>query len=198
MTDESWRRGRGDPEPRDHEFDDVDDEFGVVRFADDGATDAMDREPGAPGLSFRAGDTGSLPHWTAPPSGDVPRTAAPGDPEAWSSFADGADADMFADADHMGRPPVSREQARIQIGTDPTDERTRARRADADPKSPRAPRAARPPSRSARTKARPASAEGRPAGRGTGRDMPTAIAVGLLIIQNLIHGSDTLLRGSTN
>lgn len=59
MSDDMWRR-TGD----DHE--DENDDFGELRFSDD--------EP-AP-LSFGGNDTGSLPHWSEPPTGEVPRLFA--------------------------------------------------------------------------------------------------------------------------
>lgn len=65
MSDDMWRRtgeqGANDP------FDD-DDDFGELRFSDD---DSADRAGGAP-LTFGT-DTGSLPHWTEPPTGELPR-----------------------------------------------------------------------------------------------------------------------------
>jgi len=61
MSDDMWRRngGAGD----DDQFDD----FGELRFSDDEAE--SDEQPA---LSFND-DTGPLPHWTEPPTGDLPR-----------------------------------------------------------------------------------------------------------------------------
>ena len=79
-------------------------DFGPPLFAD-----ADDDESG--GLSFGASDTGPLPHWTEPPTGEMPRTlisTAPADPtddlDVWSSFA--------------GKAPVWRDDQPI----DPHDE----------------------------------------------------------------------------
>jgi len=159
------------------------------------------------GLSFGASDTGPLPHWTEPPTGEMPRTlttAAPSDPsddlDVWSSFA--GKAPVWSDDDPTGahdetnemdrvvatQPPADdtddittrdesiplrREPGRITIGTDPTDGRPRT--------VPRKGRAGE-PNRSGRpnrpgSKARPATGPG----KGGGRDLPTAIVVGLAI-----------------
>ena len=44
---------------------DFGDEFGVVRFSDE--------DDSSPALSFGTSDTDQLPHWTEPPTGEVPR-----------------------------------------------------------------------------------------------------------------------------
>lgn len=81
MTDDSRRHRR----PEEGEVDD----FGPPLFADDSEDD-----DNTDGLSFGTSDTGPLPHWTEPPTGEMPRTlatAAPSDPsddlDVWSSFA---------------------------------------------------------------------------------------------------------------
>ena len=78
MTEDPWRK-RGDEEG----------DFGPPLFADDEAGDA-----GAEGISFGDSDTGPLPHWTEPPTGEIPRVLSPkaaGDPtddlDVWSSFS---------------------------------------------------------------------------------------------------------------
>jgi phosphatidate cytidylyltransferase len=48
---------------------DFGDEFGVVKFAE--------TDDSGPALTFRANDTEQLPHWTEPPTGDVPRFRKP-------------------------------------------------------------------------------------------------------------------------
>ena len=192
MSDEVWRRGRNNDE---------DDDFGPPLFADDDSTG----EVPSGGLSFGSSDTGGLPHWTEPPTGELPRTlnipiaddtggaqrAADGtdDVDVWSSFSGdapvwsddlpaGASADPTGDvvATDESAPLPRREPGRITIGTDPTDDR----QGRPMPKS---------RSRSSRGddtlgRNRPASA--RPGGsRGASpqgsRDMPTAVAVGLLL-----------------
>lgn len=81
MTDDSRRHRR----PEEGEVND----FGPPLFADDSEDD-----DNTDGLSFGTSDTGPLPHWTEPPTGEMPRTlatAAPSDPsddlDVWSSFA---------------------------------------------------------------------------------------------------------------
>ena len=61
MSDDMWRRGSGSGQ--DDEFED----FGELRFSDDEGD-----EESAP-LSFGDNDTGSLPHWTEKPTGELPR-----------------------------------------------------------------------------------------------------------------------------
>jgi phosphatidate cytidylyltransferase len=169
-------------------------------------------------LSFGDADTGSLPHWTEPPTGEIPRVRSsqpPADPtddlDVWSSFSsqspvwnddqpdppgDPVDPSGQLPAPSGGIPvppvdpsggqpvwrddterdpsqPVRREPGRITIGTDPTDSTGR----------PMPPRRGRQdtPSRG-RPGVRPAPA--RPGARvpdSGGRDMPTAIAVGVAI-----------------
>ena len=82
MTDDARRNRR----PDEGEADD----YGPPLFAE--ATD--DDDDTTDGLSFGASDTGPLPHWTEPPTGEMPRTlttSAPSDPsddlDVWSSFA---------------------------------------------------------------------------------------------------------------
>jgi phosphatidate cytidylyltransferase len=98
---------RRKPGPFESEMDSFDDEefggplFGatteqpVVGFDDD------EREP----LSFGSEESGALPHWTDPPTGEVPRIAAAetspdptDDVDVWSSFAGSSTADEAADA----------------------------------------------------------------------------------------------------
>ncbi len=92
MSDEMWRRReRGD---------DPSDEFGGPLFPDEpaaeatGGADAGD-DTGDRRLRFNPNDTGPLPHWTDPPTGEIPRlepTAAAGggddddDVDVWSQF----------------------------------------------------------------------------------------------------------------
>ena len=89
MSDERWRPGdtSGDPDT---------DEFGGPLFPDE-PTDrpGTSDDTGERRLSFGPNDTGPLPHWTDPPTGEIPRVApqASGqDPEndddvdVWSQF----------------------------------------------------------------------------------------------------------------
>ena len=195
MSDDLWRKGRNDEE----------DDFGPPLFADDSTGEVP--TGGSGGLSFGTADTGGLPHWTEPPTGELPRTlnlpaaddtggtARPDgtdDVDVWSSFS--PDAPVWSDDPPTGGtdlpapgdapaaddsvPVPRREPGRITIGTDPTDDRlgrpmpksrSRANRGD-DTLGRNRPSAARPGAPSSRTTA-PSS----------GRDMPTAVAVGLLL-----------------
>lgn len=168
-------------------------------------------DPGESALSFGAGDTGPLPHWTEPATGEVPRIepqAAPDDDpplddelDVWSSFTtespvwrdDVADeptgefrdvsGSIPATSPVSGQVPIARsgqptgetasvparEPARITIGTDPSGIPRRPPGQTGRRGSGSKSRAARPgaPSRQAPTPAK--------------RDMPTAVAVGLLL-----------------
>lgn len=66
MSDDMWRRS-GDQDANGR-FDDEDDDFGELRFSDDEPTERAGDAP----LSFGS-DAGSLPHWTEPPTGELPR-----------------------------------------------------------------------------------------------------------------------------
>jgi phosphatidate cytidylyltransferase len=79
MSDDSWRRRRRD--------DDEEERFGPPLFPDEPTSEVKD-------ISFGEHDTGPLPHWTEPPTGEVPRvlsSAAGGDDsddiDVWSSFS---------------------------------------------------------------------------------------------------------------
>ncbi len=90
MSDDMWRRRR-------RERDDTG-EFGGPLFPDDDETGGMERPADESGserrLSFGPNDTGPLPHWTDPPTGEVPRVAPAAsatddeddDIDVWSSF----------------------------------------------------------------------------------------------------------------
>jgi phosphatidate cytidylyltransferase len=89
MSDEMWRREREQREPAE--------EFGGPLFPDEDPDPATDRpdDTGERRLSFGPNDTGPLPHWTDPPTGEVPRMApaassdddtSDDDVDVWSSF----------------------------------------------------------------------------------------------------------------
>ncbi len=203
MTDDAWRRRREE-----------ENDFGQPLFADEPSD-----SDGSGGISFGS-DTGQLPHWTDPPTGEIPRelsgSGASADPtddlDVWSSFSgstqspgwrEGAgvdpsgtldditglspvfeqsESDAYVDPAPIVRDdsvPVRREQGRITIGTDPTDG------AASRPSS--AGRRPRPGDATARGRsgARPAPSSragtAKSVGGTGGRDMPTAIAVGLAI-----------------
>lgn len=197
MSDDMWRERR-----------DRDDfsEYGSL-FDDAEPTQNIDEVGGkrpktkeSEAISFGASDTGNLPHWTDPPTGEVPRLEvddAVEDEEldVWSSFSSESpvwqdDEPVEAQAPAADRRTsqqrrvtddpakvsgqhrrvsgeaevVTREPSRITIGTDPSGIPRRpptGRRRSAPP-----PTASR-----ARTGPPPKS----------GRDMPVAIAVGLLL-----------------
>ncbi|HUF99007.1 MAG TPA: phosphatidate cytidylyltransferase [Ilumatobacter sp.] len=218
MTDDRWRERR-----------DADDfsEFGSL-FDDAEPTQDLEevvppRRPAADteeGISFGDSDTGSLPHWTEPPTGEVPRfdAAAPeADPEehddvdVWSSFSsespvwkDDEPVEPAVDPRPSGSNPAAsgqhrrvsapehqvteqhprvsgqqrrveaepsdapvREPSRITIGTDPSGMPRREPVGGARRRSGPPPSAAR-------------SRPGQPA-QSSGRDMPAAIAVGLVL-----------------
>lgn len=204
MSDDVGRRGRRDN----------DDDFGPPLFADDlsASTGDSTREMDpSDSLSFGDADTGPLPHWTSPPTGELPTTLITGnhptqdptdDLDVWSSFSseppvwsddpaptgrmdasipsrdDRTGPEMFDDDAVDPSVPVPRGPSRITIGTDPTDERmgrpmpkNRSRSGRVDP-SRGTQRPGRPGAPVARTSTAPAS---------SGRDMPSAVAVGLII-----------------
>lgn len=127
---------------------DFGDEFGVVRFSDD--------DDSSPALSFDTADTDQLPHWTEPPTGEVPRFMKDPDDRAraddtgaddragvWSEYntpsptpAAGARrsvVDLTGSRPADGRSAASRQEdpstgatRRVVIGTDPTGENRRS------------------------------------------------------------------------
>ncbi len=127
MSDDIWRSDRdadGDPEgePKrrpgrlESEMDSFGaGEFGGPLFGDTSEHPAVPAEPDDAGEPLRFGDdSGSMPHWTEPPTGDVPKiaSAATGDPtddlDVWSSFT--SDSPVWKEGDHVdqptGQPPV--------------------------------------------------------------------------------------------
>jgi len=109
-----WRRERG-AEPSESE------EFGGPLFPDESATNqpGSSDDSGERRLRFGPNDTGPLPHWTDPPTGEIPRVAPqasakdPGeedDVDVWSQFTtespvwrdDEPATDTPAAADHSG------------------------------------------------------------------------------------------------
>jgi phosphatidate cytidylyltransferase len=88
MSDESWRSRRDDDFSEFGSlFDDAEPTQNLPPVADEGASGESDA------ISFGDSDTGSLPHWTEPPTGEIPRFDAPatsGDDDeldVWSSFS---------------------------------------------------------------------------------------------------------------
>lgn len=207
------------PGPSESKMDAFDeDEFGGPLF---GATSeqpvtGIDKKPDdSAALSFAKDDTGSLPHWTEPPTGDIPAIPASetavdktDDLDVWSSFSsespswkqqddasgeqpqdptgeltwhdddpttgdaapaatEGTDAAPTTMQDAVPaptrEPAPAREPARITIGTDPSG---MTRRPD--------------PTRRGGSPQRPPSAGG-PAPSTEGRNLPVAVASGLIL-----------------
>ncbi len=200
--DDVWRRERDDNDRRRR-----DDDFGEALFADDQPTAPVPETEGPP-LKFGE-STGELPHWTEPPTGEVPRLFererrepatddGTDDLDVWSSFgssepawrddlsvdeaADEVDFEVGASEPEYGSESAfeervpRREPTRISIGTgldEPVGRPTPRPRSGRPPRGPR-PDSTRGP--------RPDGTAGRrPPGGTAGRDMPTAVAVGLII-----------------
>lgn len=125
MADDGWRddersrpgdgRRPGRYESAMDEFDD--DEFGGPLFGDDSgrhAAPVTDEQPTvAPSesstLSFGDDDTGSLPHWTEPPTGEMPRIESSGrddtgdeELDVWSTFT--SESPVWKEGDSVDRP----------------------------------------------------------------------------------------------
>ncbi len=135
MSDDIWRSdddpahdaGRRRPGPMESDMDSFDaDEFGGPLFADTSdhpVAAASDRPPPTdPGGALSFGDeSGSMPHWTEPPTGDIPKieTPAPADPtddlDVWSSFT--SESPVWKEGDEVDRPSG-------QQPVDPTGELT--------------------------------------------------------------------------
>ena len=83
--DELWRH-KGDDE-LEEEWDD----FGELSFADDPRPEGAPIEDEAPPLRFGSDDTGGLPHWTEPPTGELPKLFADREPtddlDVWSTIS---------------------------------------------------------------------------------------------------------------
>jgi phosphatidate cytidylyltransferase len=199
MSDDMWRERR--------DRDDFSD-YGSL-FDDAEPTQNIDEVAGkrqkakeSEAITFGASDTGNLPHWTDPPTGEVPRLdvesdAADDDEEldVWSSFSSESPVWQEDEASEAQAPAgdrktgqqrrvddpkvsgqtrrvsgesevVTREPSRITIGTDPSGIPRRPPTSSSGRR-----RGAPPPSTARRTGPPPKS----------GRDMPVAIAVGLLL-----------------
>ncbi|MEY4371932.1 MAG: putative phosphatidate cytidylyltransferase [Actinomycetota bacterium] len=183
MSDDRWGGG-SDQDP----FDELDDEFGSVRFADDrpaggGVVDGTGPDgttAATSGLSF-GGEETSLPHWTDPPSRENPRTPGRRSEESWGSYPGDDEDDPYLGEEPMprGRPARGarggrgpRREPDPTGGTDsmPMPRGPRGPR----PGAARGPRGARPAPRRGEFDVEPESLDAR-----MGRDMPTAVGVGL-------------------
>ena len=185
MTDDRWGSDEGDP------FDDLDDEFGAVRFADDARPGADSTGPdgttaATSGLSFGAHDTGDLPHWTEPPSRENPRTPSVRGDDLWGSLGDDEDDPFLGEEFPSDRQPRDRSAGNRDNTGETSGMRTPPRRGIGGGLGGRgtAPRGQRPGNRPIRTPRGPSG--GRQRGQGedplnapADRDMPTAVGVGL-------------------
>ena len=87
MSDDLWRPGQDD------DFGDFDDDWDQVPSTQPPALPQRERpaDVSGPALSFGADDLDALPHWTEPPTGEIPRLFADRDAtddlDVWSSFS---------------------------------------------------------------------------------------------------------------
>src|SRR3954447_25760903 len=130
MTDDARRHRRQDEGEAEG--------YGPPLFADTEDDDDTD------GLSFGASDTGPLPHWTEPPTGEMPRTlttAAPADPsddlDVWSSFA--GKAPVWSDDEPVGPHDETNEMERVAAAQPVADEADDITARDESPPPPREP-----------------------------------------------------------
>src|SRR5215207_3663277 len=110
MSDEMWRR-------REREQRDPAEDFGGPLFPDADPAAAADRpdDTGERRLSFGPNDTGPLPHWTDPPTGEIPRMAP-----AASSDDDTSDDDVDVWSSFTTESPIWRDD----VSDDPTGDQT--------------------------------------------------------------------------
>ncbi len=194
MSDDMWRDRKESDDFS--EFGSLFDDAEPTQNIDPVVSDASDR------LSFGSSDSGSLPHWTEPPTGEVPRLDASAsgadhdhehdDVDVWSSFS--SDSPVWKDDESVERQTdtpdptarqtaqtarvtgqtrrvtgesdaIQREPSRITIGTDPSG----------------MPRRPSTPAQRRRGAPAPAPSRVRTTPVPKGRDMPAAIAVGLLL-----------------
>jgi phosphatidate cytidylyltransferase len=96
MSDESWRSRRDDDFSEFGSlFDDAEPTENLPPVASEPESESETDEPGESGaISFGDSDTGSLPHWTEPPTGEIPRFDTPASDhdeneelDVWSSFS---------------------------------------------------------------------------------------------------------------
>lgn len=104
MSDDIWRRQEDNKDEPEYGTD-FGTDFGTVQFADD----ATNESP----LTL-TGDTGDLPHWTEPPTGEMPR---------FTETRDDSSSNVWETFQQRNEPPVRPEK--LSIGTDPTGDRAR-------------------------------------------------------------------------
>lgn len=105
---------------------DFGDEFGIVKFADD--------DDSAPAISFPENQTDQLPHWTEPPTGELPKFVVANEDTISPTPSAGTNRPSVNLTGSSRRvepssapPPVARppREARVSIGSDPTGDRNR-------------------------------------------------------------------------
>ena len=168
MSDDIWRRRDDTTEGGGSDYGtDFGSDFGTIQFADDPTSE--------PAIVFADTDSTGLPHWTEPPTGEIPRTAPVDDED---------DTDVWASFQQPSEP--TRRPERLVIGGDSTGERGRPRDVTGD--------SVREPGRDAVRDI--TGGTSRPVARGpqvrrgttrgpraaTGRDMPTAVTTGLILL----------------
>ncbi|HWC68594.1 MAG TPA: phosphatidate cytidylyltransferase [Acidimicrobiales bacterium] len=143
-----------------------------------------------PALRFGADDTGPLPHWTEPPTGEVPQVLGEQDPsndlDVWSSFASQAPVwrDEGSESEAVDFTPLAqdavREQEEEPLESLFEESPPTVRIGDASGDQPRVTPIRTSGGATAATRPRPVPRHEVPAHpQGAGRDMPTAVAVGL-------------------
>ncbi|MFM9133596.1 MAG: hypothetical protein ACKORY_12995, partial [Actinomycetota bacterium] len=101
MSDDIWRRRDDTGDDRGSEYGtDFGSDFGTIQFADDPTGEAP--------ITFGEG-RGGLPHWTEPPTGEMPGTASDDDTDVWATFQQPSE--------------PTRRPERITIGGESTGER---------------------------------------------------------------------------
>jgi len=219
MSDDQWRDRRRDADDFSEYgslFDDAEPTQNMAEVPAESSDEPPDGEPGEASISFGASDTGTLPHWTEPPTGEIPRFDPTGGADApataddeldvWSSFS--SEAPVWKDDTPLPEPasdPSSeiplqrrasdrRDSGRQEVVDGPTSGQQRRVTGESEAIAPEPSRITigtdpsgmprRPPEQGRRRRGGPPPSAARPsagAPPSSGRDMPTAIAVGLIL-----------------
>jgi len=203
MSDESWRSRRDDDFSEFGSlFDDAEPTQNIPPVASESGSDGSDDD--SESISFGDSDTGSLPHWTEPPTGEIPRfdtgetDVAESDDEeldVWSSFSSESPVwkDDEPEPSAVDEQMPTAQQRRVtgeQSAVSGQHRRVSGESAAIPPEPGRItigtdpsgmPRRQAPSGRRRGGGAPPPRASGAPAPRSSGRDMPAAIAVGLVL-----------------
>ena len=199
MSDESWRSRRDDDYS---EFGSLFDDAEPTQNLPPVAAEPESEESDA--ISFGDSDTGSLPHWTEPPTGEIPRFEAPADSgsddeelDVWSSFSSESpvwkdDEPAVTDSGAIDEQLPTAQHRRVtdEHGAVSGQHRRVTGESAAVPAEPSRITIGTDPSGMPRRKppsprrrggggGTPPRATNAPAPRSSGRDMPAAIAVGL-------------------